>query len=172
MEYSKDFVTAVVLGKDLVPRQVAPSLHGLGCAVLPSGPYPGGPSFSLRFPPPRGTPEPPPLVSRVRGQGGPGLLRPLPGPASWMGPAELQALLRPPRDPDGPVSLILGLQLPLTPNPPLPGQPWLMFCLAPSPRIGLSQLEGFRRQLLDVLQRSTKPKVSSLPSLPPGHPGL
>ncbi|XP_051823115.1 diacylglycerol lipase-alpha isoform X1 [Antechinus flavipes] len=26
------------------------------------------------------------------------------------------------------------------------------------PRIGLSQLEGFRRQLLDVLQRSTKPK--------------
>ena len=66
------------------------------------------------------------------------------------------------------LSLILGLQLPLTPNPPIPGQPWLMFCLAPSPRIGLSQLEGFRRQLLDVLQRSTKPKVSSLPSLPPG----
>lgn len=26
-------------------------------------------------------------------------------------------------------------------------------------RIGLSQLEGFRRQLLDVLQRSNKPKV-------------
>ncbi|MBV96945.1 Sn1-specific diacylglycerol lipase alpha, partial [Eschrichtius robustus] len=50
-------------------------------------------------------------------------------------------------------------------------------CFAYSPpggllRIGLSQLEGFRRQLLDVLQRSTKPKVSSLPSLPPGHPGL
>ena len=33
MEYSKEFVTAVVLGKDLVPRQVSPSLHwpGLGC---------------------------------------------------------------------------------------------------------------------------------------------
>lgn len=28
-------------------------------------------------------------------------------------------------------------------------------------RIGLSQLEGFRRQLLDVLQRSTKPKVGT-----------
>lgn len=40
------------------------------------------------------------------------------------------------------------------------------------PRIGLSQLEGFRRQLLDVLQRSTKPKVSLLPSLLPGPPRL
>lgn len=33
MEYSKEFVTAVVLGKDLVPRQVGPCLPwpALGC---------------------------------------------------------------------------------------------------------------------------------------------
>lgn len=29
-----------------------------------------------------------------------------------------------------------------------------------SPRLGLSQLEGFRRHLLEVLQKSNKPKVS------------
>lgn len=60
---------------------------------------------------------------------------------------------------------------PCCPSPCTPPRPWLGQAdshLAPSTRIGLSQLEGFRRQLLDVLQRSTKPKVSSLPSLLPG----
>lgn len=91
MEYSKEFVTAVVLGKDLVPRQVAPSLHlpGLGCSAT-SGPHPGAPSLSLKFPPPRGTPRiPPTQVSRVRGQGRPALpgLPFLAGPCRAAGPS-------------------------------------------------------------------------------------
>ncbi|KAK2100363.1 hypothetical protein P7K49_021711 [Saguinus oedipus] len=76
MEYSKEFVTAVVLGKDLVPRA------GICLAVCSS-----------------------PRTSHS------------------------------------------------------PNQAWLMALSRSLLRIGLSQLEGFRRQLLDVLQRSTKPKV-------------
>ena len=87
MEYSKEFVTAVVLGKDLVPRQVGPSLPlSLVWAVLSLSPHPGGPSFSLRFPPPRGTPESPQLMSRVRGEGGPGLPHRPPWPRFLPGP--------------------------------------------------------------------------------------
>ena len=43
MEYSKEFVTAVVLGKDLVPRQITvPSLHCPAWAAPPSsGPHLG-----------------------------------------------------------------------------------------------------------------------------------
>lgn len=36
-----------------------------------------------------------------------------------------------------------------------------LFCCLSSTRLGLSQLEGFRRHLLEVLQKSNKPKVTS-----------
>lgn len=64
--------------------------------------------------------------------------------------------------------LRLSCACPSAPTPHTPPSPWPGQAdtrLASFPRIGLSQLEGFRRQLLDVLQRSTKPKVS--PSPPP-----
>jgi len=42
-----------------------------------------------------------------------------------------------------------------------PGPHYHLFsALALSTRIGLSQLEGFRRHLLEVLQKSNKPKVT------------
>lgn len=59
------------------------------------------------------------------------------------------------------LDLSSGGQVP--PPPPLlppPALDWARLMLVSFHRIGLSQLEGFRRQLLDVLQRSTKPKVS------------
>lgn len=97
-------------------------------------------------------------------------------PSPWLGPAELQAHLPQLCDPGSLVFLFLGaghVPAPTTPSPHTSPGPWLgqadaRFPL--SPRIGLSQLEGFRRQLLDVLQRSTKPKVSPHPVLP-GCPG-
>lgn len=62
----------------------------------------------------------------------------------------------------GLVILSLGPGVPTAPSPlPLLVHGWPCLMLIPLHRIGLSQLEGFRRQLLDVLQRSTKPKVSS-----------
>uniref|UniRef100_A0A8P0PQT8 Diacylglycerol lipase-alpha n=1 Tax=Canis lupus familiaris TaxID=9615 RepID=A0A8P0PQT8_CANLF len=156
MEYSKEFVTAVVLGKDLVPRRVAshkwlPLTMSWPAVPPSSGPLP-------RIPISQGDPR----ASRARGQVAPPCLASLP----WLGPAKLQTHPYPPLlpcDPGGMVFSILWLPCacPAAPTPHTSPGPWpgqVDTQLASFPRIGLSQLEGFRRQLLDVLQRSTKPK--------------
>ncbi|XP_053059051.1 diacylglycerol lipase-alpha isoform X2 [Acinonyx jubatus] len=157
MEYSKEFVTAVVLGKDLVPRRVAShKLCPLSTVPIPvdCSSLPGG------FPSPRGESQSP----QSRRMGGPTL-------------PDLPSLARPcraadsrlPVYPSHPVILMAwsfcfcGCHVPArsAPTPHASPGPWpgqADTCLASFPRIGLSQLEGFRRQLLDVLQRSTKPK--------------
>lgn len=169
MEYSKEFVTAVVLGKDLVPRRVAshkwlPLTMSWPAVPPSSGPLP-------RIPISQGDPR----ASRSRGQVAPPCLTSLP----WLGPAKLQThpyLSLLPCDPGGMVFSILWLPCacPSAPTPHTSPGPWpgqVDTPLASFPRIGLSQLEGFRRQLLDVLQRSTKPKVSPCPSVLLGHAG-
>lgn len=102
---------------------------------------------------------------------------------TWLGPAKLRTHPCPPLPPHDPNGMAFSLVWLLcaclsAPIPHTPPRPWPSEAdtwLASFPRIGLSQLEGFRRQLLDVLQRSTKPKVSPRPLSPStllGHAGL
>lgn len=164
MEYSKEFVTAVVLGKDLVPRRVASHKSLPLTTILASHSCLLGASPSDSHLPRESQSPQSPQSERT---GGPTLpeLRTHPCP-----PIPLH-------DTDGVVFSFLWLPwaCPSAPTRHTPPSPWPGQAdtrLASFPRIGLSQLEGFRRQLLDVLQRSTKPKVSPPPLNPLGHAGL
>lgn len=147
----------------MFPGKLVPVSPGLLWAVLPLRPSPRWPVFLIEIPTSSRDPRTP--ATRVQGER---TRWAQPAPPPFL--ASLPDWALPSCRPSSTCPVTLIDQSPCSWAPaarhshlPIPGQPRLTFCLVPSPRIGLSQLEGFRRQLLDVLQRSTKPKVSSSP---------